>query len=75
MEFPKQLSVEELKSTKFIERKENLFLYGRVGTGKTHLATAIGVEACNQGKSVKFYRTAALVNELMKQRIQESSTR
>ncbi|ALF09309.1 IS21-like element helper ATPase IstB [Parageobacillus thermoglucosidasius] len=65
IEFPKQLSVEELKSTKFIERKENLVLYGGVGTGKTHLATAIGVEACNQGKSVKFYRIAALVNELI----------
>lgn len=60
IEFPKQF-VEELKSTKFIERKENLVLYGGVGTGKTHLATAISVEACNQGKSVKFYRTAALV--------------
>ncbi|MGI5881265.1 MAG: ATP-binding protein, partial [Syntrophomonadaceae bacterium] len=28
------------------------------------MATAIGVEACNQGKKVKFYRTAALVNDL-----------
>jgi DNA replication protein DnaC len=28
------------------------------------LATAIGVEACNQGKRVKFYRTASLVNQL-----------
>ncbi|MCT4573097.1 IS21-like element helper ATPase IstB, partial [Bacillus thuringiensis] len=65
VELPKQLSVEDLKSTDFTTRKENLVLYGGVGTGKTHLATAIGVEACNQGKSVKFYRTAALVNELI----------
>jgi DNA replication protein DnaC len=38
-------------------------LYGGIGTGKTHLATAIGVEACNQGKGMKVYRTAALINE------------
>ena len=50
--------------TAFLARKENLILYGPVGTGKTHMATAIGVEACNQGKKVKFYRTAALVNDL-----------
>jgi DNA replication protein DnaC len=48
-----------------ISRRENLILYGPVGTGKTHLATAIGVAACNQSKRVKFYRTAALVNELI----------
>ncbi|WP_413790674.1 IS21-like element helper ATPase IstB [Bacillus thuringiensis] len=65
VELPNQLCVEDLKSTDFTTRKENLVLYGGVGTGKTHLATAIGVEACNQGKSVKFYRTAALVNELI----------
>lgn len=41
-----------------------LILYGPVGTGKTHLATAIGVEACQRGKRVKFFRTAALVNRL-----------
>ncbi len=32
--------------------------------GKTHLATAIGIEACNRGKTVRFFRTAALVNQL-----------
>ncbi|BBU38140.1 hypothetical protein APP_04320 [Aeribacillus pallidus] len=40
-------------------------MYGSVSTGKTYFATVIGVEACNQGKRVKFYRTAALVNELI----------
>jgi len=54
-----------LKNAAFVERKENLILYGPVGTGKTHLATALGVEACMNGRKVKFYRTAALVNELI----------
>ena len=42
-----------------------MILYGPVGTGKTHLATAIGVEACSRGKTVKFFRTATLVNSLL----------
>ena len=54
-----------IKNAFFIEKKENLILYGPVGTGKTHMATAVGVAACNRGKKVKFYRTAALVNELI----------
>ncbi|MCM3594163.1 ATP-binding protein, partial [Brevibacillus borstelensis] len=42
----------------------NAILLGPVGTGKTHLATAIGVEACKQGKKVRFYRVAELVSIL-----------
>jgi len=49
----------------FLSRQENLILYGRNGTGKSHMATAIGVEACMRGKKVSFYKTAALVNELI----------
>ncbi len=64
IEIPKSLTLENLTAAKFVLSKENLILYGPVGTGKTHLATAIGVEACNQGKTVKFFRTAALVNQL-----------
>ena len=62
--FPSELSVPALKTTAFIDEKKNLVLYGNVGTGKTHLATAIGIEACNRGKTVRFFRTAALVNQL-----------
>ena len=61
---PTELTVDELKETTFIGERKNLILYGNVGTGKTHLATAIGVEACNLGKTVRFFRTAALVNQL-----------
>ena len=64
IQIPPSIELAELKSADFINKKENLILYGPVGTGKTHLATAIGVEACQQGKRVKFFRTAALVNRL-----------
>lgn len=66
VQIPVSITLEDIKNPKaLIERKENLILYGPVGTGKTHLATAIGVAACNQGKKVRFYRTASLVNELI----------
>jgi len=61
---PAELSVDGLKAAAFICEKKNLIFYGNVGTGKTHLATAIGIEACNRGKAVRFFRTAALVNQL-----------
>jgi DNA replication protein DnaC len=62
---PQSIDVNSIKTASFVEKKENLILYGPVGTGKTHMATAIGVEACNQKKVVKFFRTAALVNSLI----------
>ncbi len=62
---PAGITLDEIKNASFIEKKENLILYGPVGTGKTHMATAIGVAACNRGKKVKFYRTATLVNDLI----------
>jgi DNA replication protein DnaC len=64
IQIPPSISTEDIKAVKFVEQKANLILYGNVGTGKSHLATAIGVEACNRGKRVKFYRTASLVNQL-----------
>lgn len=64
IQIPKSIEIDGLKQTSFIDKKENLILYGPVGTGKTHLATAIGVSACSNGKKVKFFRTASLVNQL-----------
>jgi DNA replication protein DnaC len=64
IQIPNTISIEELKTGAFIDKLENLILYGPVGTGKSHMATAIGVAACSRGKKVKFYRTAALVNLL-----------
>jgi DNA replication protein DnaC len=62
---PTGVTVDLLKQAEFLSRQENLVLYGRNGAGKSHMATAIGVEACMQGKKVRFYKTAALVNELV----------
>ncbi|OGO87686.1 MAG: ATP-binding protein [Clostridiales bacterium GWF2_36_10] len=62
---PRSITPEEIQSVKFIDKKENLILYGNVGSGKSHLAIATGIAACNNGKRVRFYRTASLVNELV----------
>ena len=64
VKLPYGLTPQDLKDCRFVEEKKNLIFYGNVGTGKTHLATAIGVEGCKKGLNVKFFRTAALVNRL-----------
>lgn len=61
---PSDLTPEKLKSLDFIREKKNIIMYGRTGTGKTMLSTALGVAACQKGIPVKFYRTAALINQL-----------
>lgn len=64
IKIPSEISIDDLKTASFIDEKKNLVLYGNVGTGKTHLATAIGIEACKRSKKVLFFRTASLVNQL-----------
>lgn len=64
IQIPSSIEIEALKKADFVEKMENLILYGPVGTGKTHMATAIGVAACLAGKKVRFFRTASLVNHL-----------
>jgi DNA replication protein DnaC len=58
----------DLARSEFVERRENLLLVGGPGTGKTHPATALGVEACGRGKRVRFYRVTELVTQLMEAR-------
>ena len=48
----------------FIPKRQNLILYGTVGAGKTHMAIAAGVAACDAGFKTRFWRTATLVNAL-----------
>lgn len=63
--FPEGMSPETLLSLQFLEGNDNILMLGSVGTGKSHLATALGMKACMAGKVVKFYRTANLTSELM----------
>lgn len=65
---PSSITMEAIKTCEFVETKQNLVLYGRPGTGKTHLATALGVEACNRGLKVMYYKTSRLINILMEYR-------
>jgi DNA replication protein DnaC len=57
-------AVLHLAQGEYIGKKENLLLMGNSGTGKTHLATALGLTACQQGKNVRFYTAAGLINQL-----------
>ncbi|EQD31928.1 transposase, partial [mine drainage metagenome] len=57
--------IEQLATLDFTEAAHNLVLIGGTGTGKTHLATALGVAAVTQrGLRVRFYSTIELVNTL-----------
>lgn len=49
----------------FINAKENLIFMGAVGTGKTHLATAIALKACQERHKVRFFTAASLANILL----------
>lgn len=62
--FPANYSREKLLNLEWLARKENILMLGAVGTGKTHLAIALGIEAARNGKLVRFFRVADLVNLL-----------
>ncbi|MCL9638409.1 MULTISPECIES: IS21-like element helper ATPase IstB [Priestia] len=61
---PSTTTKNEICDLNFIKEKHNLMLLGAPGTGKTHLATALGLKACEQGLDVRFYRVADLVGDL-----------
>ena len=58
----------ELLRGEYIDKRENILLLGSSGTGKSHLAVALGFAACAQGKRVRFYTVTQLVTELLEKR-------
>ncbi len=48
----------------YLTKRENILLVGPSGTGKSHLATALGMAACVQGKRVRFWRVTELITTL-----------
>ena len=59
-----RLQIQDLFRLRFIEEKTNVIFLGLVGLGKTHLATALGYHACEQGHSVLFANAIDVVNTL-----------
>jgi DNA replication protein DnaC len=65
----------ELTRCEYIDKRENVLLVGNPGTGKTHLATALGIEACSRGRRVRFWRVTELITQLMEAREERILTR
>jgi len=59
-----RLQVQQLFRLQFIKEQGNVIFLGSVGLGKTHLATALGYEACLQGYSVLFTTAVEAINTL-----------
>lgn len=57
--------VRALLTGEFVERRENVLMFGAVGSGKTHLLAAISQELVRQGRRVYFSRCSLLVQDLL----------
>jgi len=55
----------DLARGEYLAKKEPIILVGNPGLGKTHISIGLALAACRQGQRVRFYNTAALVNELI----------
>lgn len=66
--FPADWGREQLMDLGFVDRAEDLVLYGDVGCGKTHMAIATGMLACERGMPVRFFTASSLVMRLRRAR-------
>lgn len=65
--WPKKINraqIQNLFRLQFIEQKQNVILLGGVGLGKTHLAIALGYQACLRGHRTLFTSAADIINTL-----------
>lgn len=67
--------VMELARCEYIGRKENVLAIGNSGTGKMHIAIALGLAACREGLRVRFYTAAGLVTALSEARDEKALMR
>jgi len=68
-EFPRyplktQQLIRDLMAGHYVQEKRHILIVGPTGTGKTHLAQALGHQACRQGRKVRFIRAATLLREM-----------
>ena len=62
----------QLEQLDFIRSGQNLILSGNPGTGKTHLATALGIKACQEGYKVLFTSVSRLLTQIRESRSQRT---
>lgn len=55
----------DLSRGEYVAKKETLIFIGNPGLGKTHLSISLALAACRQGRRVRFWTAAGLVNELL----------
>ncbi|MFZ5986073.1 MAG: ATP-binding protein [Bacillota bacterium] len=58
--------IKELSTLEFLDKHENIIFIGKTGVGKSHVATGIGLRACELGKKVLFENALDLINNLTK---------
>lgn len=68
----KRSTVTDLATCLFVEKKEHVLIYGPAGVGKTHLAQALGHEACRRGYSVLFVKAVRMLRHLFAARADQS---
>lgn len=69
-----RIALPAMSTLDFIRQGRNIVLYGNPGTGKTHIATALGIEACARGMTVMFTSVPRLITQIREAR-QERSLR
>ena len=67
--------IHELATGEYIRELRNIIFLGKSGTGKTHLATSLAVEACKQGMRTRFVTCCGLANELIEARHERELSR
>jgi DNA replication protein DnaC len=68
----KRGTITDLATCLFIEKREHVLLYGPAGVGKTHLAQALGHEACRRGYSTLFVKATKMFRHLFSSRADQS---
>lgn len=76
-ELPKdaQTILPSLETLQFVREGRNLVLYGNPGTGKTHIATALAIKACQEGMSVLFTTVPRLLTQIRECRSEKTLSR